>query len=249
MIRGFYSGTSCMMSQQTNMNTIANNIANISTTAFKPQTVAFSTLMYQNVNGGDGTDMISTGHGARVQKTGVDYTQGTLKSTGMDMDCAIMGDGFFAIENKDDGSITYTRDGAFELSVVDSTTYLVNGSGDYVLNADEERVEVPAVTTTTDSSGNTTTTGGFDATEIGVFTFSNNYGLELAGGGQYKPTDASGEAEAVEKANVKTGYLESSGVEIAQEMVKMIEASKAFSFGSKVVQTADDMEKVVNQLR
>lgn len=238
-----------MMSQQTNMNTISNNLANVSTTAFKPQTTAFSTLMYQNVNGGDGTNYISTGHGIRVQKTGVNFTQATLNRTGVDMDCAIMGDGFFAIENKNDGTITYTRDGAFELSASDTTSYLVNGAGNYVLTADGERIEVAAVTTTTDASGNTTTTGGFDSTKIGVFTFPNEYGLELAGGGQYKVTETSGEAEAVTEANVKTGYLEASGVNLSQEMVKMIEASKAFSLGAKVVQTADEMEKVVNQLR
>jgi EmrB/QacA subfamily drug resistance transporter len=73
--------------------------------------------------------------------------------------------------------------------------------------------------------------------------------LSLAGGNQYKVTDISGEAEAVEKPAIKTGFLENSRVQIAQEMVNMIEASKGFSFGSKVVQTADEMEKVINQLR
>lgn len=249
MIRGFYAGTSCMLSQQTNMNTVANNLANINTTAFKPQTTAFSALLYQNVNGGDGTNFISTGHGVRVEKTGTNFTQGNMKSTGLDKDCAIMGDGFFAIEDKDDGTITYTRDGAFEYSTSDSTTYLVNGAGNYVLTADGERVEIAAVKTTTDANGITTTTGGFDASKIGVYTFPNVYGLELAGGGQYKATDLSGEAESVEKPSIKTGYLESSGTDISEEMVKMIEASKAFSLGAKVVQTADEMEKVVNQLR
>jgi flagellar basal body rod protein FlgG len=248
MIRGFYAGTSCMVSQQMSMNTIANNLANVSTTAFKPQNTAFSALMYQNVNGGDG-NYISNGHGVRVQKTGIDFTQGDFKSTGIPTDCAIEGDGFFAIENREDGSITYSRDGSFQLSTEDSASYLVNGAGNYVLSADDARIEVPAVTVTTDTSGNTTTTGGFDASKVGVFKFTNNYGLELAGGGQYKATDGSGEAEAVEKPTVRTGYLENSRVQLAQEMVKMIEASKAFGLGSKVVQTADDMEKVVNQLR
>lgn len=237
-----------MISQQTNMNTIANNLANIGTTAFKPQNTAFSALMYQNVNGGDG-NFISNGHGVKVQKTGIDFTQGDLKNTGVPTDCAIEGDGFFAVENRDDGSITYSRDGSFRLSMEDSTSYLVNAAGNYVLTADEERIEVPAVTVTTDTSGNTTMTGGFDASKVGVFKFANNYGLELAGGGQYRATDSSGEAEAVEKPKIRTGYLESSRVQLAQEMVKMIEASKAFGLGAKVVQTADDMEKVVNQLR
>ncbi len=250
MIRGFYAGASSLVTQQTNMNTIANNIANISTTGYKPQQAAFSALMYQSLYGGAGEgNYISSGHGVRVQKTGIDFTQGDLKSTNMPMDCAILGDGFFAIENREDGTVTYTRDGSFQLSVDDSSGYLVNSAGNYVLDADGERIEVDEKTTKTDSKGNTTTTGGFDSTQVGVYQFTNQYGLELAGGNQYKATELSGEAEAVEKPTIKVGYLENSRVQIAQEMVKMIEASKGFSFGSKVVQTADEMEKVINQLR
>ncbi len=250
MIRGFYSGTSCVISQQTNLNTIANNFANSNTTAYKPQQAAFSALLYQSINGGGGEgNLIQNGHGVRIQKTGTDFTQGDLKNTGMEMDCTIMGDGFFAIENREDETITYTRDGSFELSVDDSEAYLVNGAGNYVLDVDEERIAVPQITTKTDSHGNVTTEGGFDSSKIGVFHFPNKYGLELLGGNQYKATEASGEAEEVEKPIVKTGYLENSRVQIAQEMVKMIEASKGFSFGSKVVQTADEMERIINQLR
>jgi flagellar basal body rod protein FlgG len=235
-----------MVSQQTNLNTIANNMANVSTTAFKPQETAFSALMYQNVygGGGEGND-ITNGSGVRVQKTGTDFTQGELQSTGMPMDCAILGEGFFAVENSEDGTVTYTRDGAFQLSADGSETWLVNGAGNYVLDADEERIEVTAAAT--DADGNTT--GGFDPASVGVYRFANQNGLELAGGNQYRATELSGEAEAVEKPAVKAGYLENSRVQIAQELVKMIEASKGFAFGSKIVQTADEMEKVVNQLR
>ena len=246
MIRGFYAGASSMVSQQTNLNTIANNIANVSTTAYKPQETAFSTLMYQNLNGGagEGND-ISVGHGVRVQKTGIDFNQGQLQQTNMAMDCAILGDGFFAIENKEDGSITYSRDGSFDLSVDGSNAYLVNGAGNYVLDADGERIEVTEPET--DDNGNVT--GGFDAKQVGVYTFPNQLGLELAGGNQYRSTELSGEGEAVENPVVKTGYLENSGVQIAQELVKMIESSKGFAFGSKIVQTADEMERIINQLR
>ncbi len=239
-----------MVSQQTNLNTIANNIANVSTTAFKPQQAAFSSLMYQSLNGGAGEgNEISTGHGTRIQKTGVDFTQGDLKSTNVPTDCAILGEGFFAVENREDGTITYSRDGAFQFSVDGSNTYLVNSAGNYILDADGERIEIPATITTKDANGNETTTGGFDASKVGVYRFPNQYGLELAGGNQYKATELSGEAEVVENPTIKTGFLENSRVQIAQEMVKMIEASKGFSFGSKVVQTADEMEKVINQLR
>lgn len=250
MIRGFYAGASCMVSQQTNMNTIANNIANISTTAYKPQQTAFSALMYQNIYGGGGEgNYIAGGHGVRVQKTGVDFTQGDLQNTNRSMDCAIIGDGFFAIENREDGTITYTRDGNFQLSMDGSNTYLANAAGNYVLDAEGGRIEIQKTGTKTDADGNTTSTGDFDSSKLGVYQFSNQYGLELAGGNQYRPTEISGEAEAVESPEIKTGYLENSRVQIGSELVRMIEASKGFSFGSKIVQTADEMEKVINQLR
>lgn len=246
MIRGFYTGASAMISQQTSLNTIANNLANVSTTAYKPQQTAFSALMYQSVYGGGGAgNYIANGHGVRVQKTGIDFTQGELRNTNAPLDCAIMGEGFFAVENREDGTVTYTRDGSFQLAVDGSETWLVNSAGNYVLDADGDRIEVTAVTT--DANGNVT--GGFDPAAVGVYRFSNQHGLELAGGNQYRATELSGEGEAVEKPEVRSGYLEGSRVQIAQEMVKMIEASKGFSFGSKVVQTADEMEKVINQLR
>jgi flagellar basal-body rod protein FlgG len=248
MIRGFYAGTSGMISQQTYLNNIANNLSNANTTAYKPQITAFASLMYQNTNGGDG-NYIQTGHGVKVEKTGLDFRQGDLQATGMPMDCAIEGSGFFALQGGDDGPVTYTRDGSFGLSVEDSETYLVSGAGRYVLDADGERITVAPVTTKKDSNGNTVTEGGFDASKIGVYQFPNQYGLELAGGNQYLATDLSGEAEAVTSPKIKAGSLEASKVDISLEMVRMIEASKAFSLGSKVVQTADEMEKIANQLR
>jgi flagellar basal-body rod protein FlgG len=246
MIRGFYTGASALVSQQTNLNTIANNMANISTTAYKPQQTAFSALMYQNIGGGAGEgNNISAGHGVRVQKTGIDFSQGDLNNTNMPMDCAILGEGFFAVENGEDGTISYTRDGSFRLAVDGSEAYLVDSAGNYVLDADGGWIEVTAAET--DADGNIT--GGFDSSQVGVYAFPNKYGLELAGGNKYRATELSGEAEALENPVVKAGYLENSRVQTAQEMVKMIEASKGFSFGSKIVQTADEMEKVINQLR
>lgn len=246
MIRGFYTGASCLVSRQASLNTIANNVANISTTAYKPQQTAFSALMYQNIRGGAGEDnYISVGNGVRVEKTGIDFSQGDLNNTNRPLDCAIVGGGFFAVENREDGTVTYTRDGNFQLSVDGSETYLVNSAGNYVLDADGEWIEVTAAAT--DADGNVT--GGLDPSQVGVYIFPNQYGLELAGGNQYRATELSGEGEALESPAVKVGYLENSRVQIAQEMVKMIEASKGFSFGSKIVQAADEMEKVINQLR
>jgi len=233
MIRGFYSGASSLITQQTNMNIIANNVANINTTAFKPQKVAFTSLLFERLNGGAGND-ICNGHGVKVQKTGIDFTQGDLIKTDMPLDFAIVGDGFFAIEDRDSGAITYTRDGSFGISSDDSEKNLVNSAGNYVLDADENKIELNEE---------------FSYEKIGVFSFQNPYGLELSGGKKYKATEAFGEAEERETPSIKACFLEGSGVDISEEMVKMIEASKGFSFGSRIVQAADEMEKIINQLR
>lgn len=237
MIRGFYAAASGLVTQQTHLNTIANNIANVNTTAFKPQQAAFSSLLYENLNGGAG-NLITNGHGVKVQHTGLDFAQGTPIKTDKPTDLAILGEGFFAIENRWDEGITYTRDGAFRYAMEDGDMYLVNGAGDYVLTMDGDRMEIEAGEV-------------FDVSEVGVFSFPNPYGLQAIGGNQYLETELSGEAEEMEEPApvVKTGYLESSAVQLAEEMVKMIEASKGFAFNSRVIQAADEMEKLSNQLR
>ncbi|MGV8906011.1 MAG: flagellar hook-basal body protein [Acetobacterium sp.] len=233
MIRGFYTATRGLISQQTYLNNIANNIANVNTTAFKPQQTAFSSLLYSNVNGGSGTT-VSTGSGIKVEKTGIDFTPGTLEKTSAPLDCAILNDGFFAIQNKETNEITYTRNGAFNKSVEGNALYLVDSSGNYVLGTDSQKIDVSQ---------------GFDSTEVGLFNFSNPYGLKLLGNSQFQATAASGQGTIYPEGSIKEGFLESSASDISSEMVKMIEASKSFSFNAKMLQTTDEMEKIVNQLR
>lgn len=233
MIRGFYTALSGLIGQQRNMDTIANNLANISTTAFKPQQTSFSALLYQNINGGDG-DKIEMGHGVKVPKLPIDLTAGDLKQTNMPLDYAIVGSGFFAIQDKTTSKITYTRDGSFQLSVNANQAFLINSDGNYVLDKDNKKIEIKDETT---------------LQTVGVFSFKNPYGLELIGGNQFSPTAASGTAVSLNEPNIKSGTLENSSVQLSKEMVKMIEASKGFSLNSKVIQTADELEKIINQLR
>lgn len=240
MIRGFHAAASGLITQQTQLNTIANNIANVNTTAFKPQQAAFSSLLYEQLNGGAG-NMITNGHGVKVQHTGLNFAQGTPVKTDRPTDLAILGEGFFAVESRLNERITYTRDGAFRYAMEDGDLYLVNGAGDYVLTRDGERLEI--------EEGK-----AFDPSEVGIFFFPNPYGLQPIGGNQYLETEISGEAEEIEDREeliptVQVGYLESSAVQLSEEMVKMIEASKGFAFNSRVIQAADEMEKLSNQLR
>lgn len=252
MIRGFYSSASGLRSQQSKMDVIANNISNISTTAFKPQQSKFSTLYLENLNGAGANDS-QVSYGTKIEKSGIDFTQGELNKTDMPLDFAISGDGFFSVKGKADGPDTYTRDGSFQVSVEGTTSYLVNGRGDYILDETGNKIEFKAKNTVekTDENGIKTQVeeGGLDVSKIGVFTFANKFGLDPIGGNQYKETEVSGKAAVLKTANVKTGYLENSAVEISTEMVKMMEASKGFSFNAKLIQTADEMEKTINQLR
>lgn len=247
MIRGFYSAASGMTSQQTNLNSIANNVANISTTGFKPQQASFSSLLYENINGQ--SNPIQCGHGIRLGQLGIDFKQGQLFNTEMPLDCAILGEGFFAVEDQMNGTVTYTRDGNFQIQVDGKDRYLVNSSGEYVLDPDGDRIELKEKIT--EVNGKKTGTGQLDLDQsgIGVWTFPNPYALNLIGGNRFEATEAAGEPEAVENPAIQFGYLESSAVDMAKEMVKMIEASKAFSLNSRVLQTADELEKTVNQWR
>lgn len=233
MIRGFYAAKLGMMAQQNALNIVGNNVANINTLGFKPQVAAFASLLYENIDGGAGAQ-ISTGHGAKIQKIGIDFTQGEMEPTRRDLDCAIDGDGFFGILNKETNTTTYTRDGVFQISVEGDQKFLVNLAGNYILGKDGNPLNI---------------TGDFDSELVGVFSFPNRYGLQLLGSNQFAETAASGQAQVDNVSVVRSGYLESSATDSATEMVKVLKANSGFSFNSRILQSTDEMEKTVNQLR
>ncbi len=247
MIRGFYAAASGLVSQQANLSIIANNIANSNTTGYKPQQAGFASLLYENLNGGNSEDYVGVGHGVKIEQTGLNLKQGSPMNTGVDTDYAILGEGFFSVQNEETEELFYTRSGDFGIKTDGETTYLVDARGNNVLNADGEAIEFSSES-------------GEDVDEAlitpGIFRFGNPYGLKLAGGNNYVETAASGEAEAVDpteedsnRPKALSGYLEGSGVVISEEMVHMIEAQRGFSFNAKIIQAADEIEKTVNQLR
>lgn len=250
MIRGFYTATSSLVAQQAHMNTIANNVANVNTTGFKAQQTGFASLLYANMHGGAGAENeINVGHGVKVQQNAIDFSPGTLMRTNMPFDLAIVGEGFFALEEEGNEQLTYTRDGSFSIFVEGDEAYLVNSAGRYVLDPDGNRIQLQERIERVKDEDVKTGEWDFDASKVGVFNFPNPYGLSLRGGNGFAATDVSGEAEVMETPNVQSGYLEGSGVSLSKEMVKMIEASKGFSLASKIVQTSDELEKIINQLR
>lgn len=240
MIRGFFTARTALSAHQEHMNTIANNLANVNTVGFKPMRTAFTDLIYQNLNRREVENEVLVGHGVKINKNDVQMAGAAFQSTDFALDFAIMEEnGFYAVQDGW-GDIYYTRAGDFRLSNDDDTYYLVTGNGERVLDADGEAIEVEF------DEGNNLI---FDPAVIGVYSFPNPYGLSLSGDNRFVETDVSGPPEALEAPQLKQGYIEASGVEMANEMSDVIRASKAFSFSSRMVMVADEVEQTVNSLR
>jgi len=244
MIRGFYSARAGLITHQENLSVIANNLANTNTYGFKPMRTAFTDLMYQNLNRVRNENAAQTGHGIKINKTDIMMHQGAHEPTQRVFDFVIVDDldstGFFMLETEN-GNIHYSRAGNFSLKLMEDAYYLVNGNGDYVLSPEGERIEIEF-----DESNNMIFD---DLSEIGVFRFDNPWGLEAVNATSFLETEMSGEPAAVENPKLLQGYLERSAVDVANEMAQTIVAQRAFSFSSRMVQVADEIEQTINQLR
>jgi len=244
MIRGFYTARSGLLAHQEKMNVISNNMANVNTTGFKGQRVSFTDLMYQNINRPTAENPAMIGHGIKIKKSALIVTQGPLQATNRFLDFALTEPGqFFAVQSPT-GEIVYTRAGGFILSRdEDGSFFLSVPNGDRVLDSEFEPIEIEFE----DENGAPI----IDINAIGIFRFDNPYGLYLLGANYYTPSENSGEAVAIEGnvRGIRVGFLEGSNVEMATEMVRVIEASRAFSFSSRMVQVADEVEHTVNTLR
>ncbi|MTI86463.1 MAG: flagellar basal-body rod protein FlgG [Balneolaceae bacterium] len=263
MFRALSTAALGMSAQQRSVDNVANNLANVGTTGYKRSTIAFQDLFYENIassklggaanrNGGDGP-MLQVGHGSRAVATIRNFMQGSVAETGNALDMAISGSGFFQVEMPD-GSIGYSRDGNFSR---DSTGMLVNNSG-LPLAA---QIEIPtdAVAIEVSQSGTVTALMAGDNTkvelgQIELAKFANPGGLEALGDNLFAETDASGLAFFGNPGSegfgvVRQGYLEQSNVDIVNEMVRLIEAQRAYETNSKMVQTAEDMMSVTNSIK
>jgi flagellar basal-body rod protein FlgG len=263
-----------MTAQQLNVDTIANNIANVNTTGYKSDRMEFKTLLYQTMERAslDASDNgrpvnLQVGLGVRPIATAKMFTNGSFERTELDLDFAIEGNGFFVIEhgNEDLGieENVYTRDGSFKLSVQDDGNYLVTSDGYYVLDSEGERIMFPTGTATSDI--NISESGTFFYEEdgdtvymdnpIGLVQFPNVQGLESIGNNFYRETSNSGEplyeaeGDTESLSTVVQGYLEMSNVNIAQEMVDLIVAQRAYDLNSKGITTSDEMLQTANDLK
>jgi len=260
-----------MQAHQENMNLISNNMANVNTVGFKGQRTSFTDLVYQNINRPTAENPATIGHGVRINTSDLVMAQGPLSATNRFLDFALTQPGeFFAVQNMS-GDIQYTRSGNFMLSHhADGNFFLAAANGDMVLDSDQNpiRIEFEQVQVHNyvfDSNGDHVLNPDgsrqytisyadgppiIDMDAIGIFRFDNPYGLVLMGENRFVATDLSGQSSVVEGVRgIRGGSLEGSNVEIATEMVRVIEASRAFSFNSRMIQVADEVEQTVNNLR
>ena len=254
-----YSAATGMEAQQLNLNTIANNLANVNTAGFKRSKIEFQDLLYQKprtagseAGGGNVVPTgIEIGNGSRVAATAKVFTQGQLTQTGEKLDVAVQGEGFFEVQ-KSDGTLAYTRDGSFKVS---PNGQIMTSDGLTVLSGFQP---VPAGTTSISvSEGGDVTydgTSGAQTFRLNLTRFANPSGLRSLGGNLYEETPASGTAETGAPGEqgfgtTLQGYVETSNVNIVEEMVNLIVAQRAYEINSKSIQTSDEMLQNVAQLK
>lgn len=239
MTVGFYTAASGVLNMQAAMDITANNVANVQTAGYKPLRASFSDLMYTVRRPRENPDA-EIGHGVKIQKTDLMFDAGQLVHTERELDFAIPGEGMFALR-KGGGEIVYSKDGAFYPMQEGEIWYLTDAAGAKVLDADGN----PVICEYNENVLNT----GKLWEDIGVYTFPNPYGLEASGGNYYLANAATGNAVSDPQADKLQGFLEASSSDIAEQMVNVIQYQRAFSLNTKMVQTADEIENIVNNLR
>jgi flagellar basal-body rod protein FlgG len=259
MMRGLWAAATGMSCQQSNIDVIANNLANVNTSGFKKSRINFQDLMYQNMrmagaattSGGQLPSGIQVGMGAKVVSVEKLFSQGDFSHTKNQMDIAIQGKGFFKLLQN--GREVYTRSGAFK---VDKDGYICDSSG----NRLQPEFAIPAKTSsiTLDDGGKLVASGSdgkeLGSTQIQLFNFPNPAGLQSIGQNLFVPSDGSGDPVqgnpgSDEFGTLLQGFLEMSNVDVVEEMIHMIMAQRAYEIGSKAIQTGDDMLQMANNLK
>lgn len=236
MNTAFYTSAVGTMQTQKGLDTIANNVANVSTYGYKPSTVSFAELMHTNLKGLG--QNLTVGHGVKLQKTDILFDQAALKTTDRPLDYAITTkNGFFQVVSET-GEISYTRDGNFNLQETGNGSFiLVSSYGGYVADRNNNPIIIQDPSTLNEQ-----------VLDIGVFSFPNIDGLSRGGNGLFIATETSGQPQLSE-TEIKRGYLEHSGVQLASEMSDMIRVQRTFQMNARMVQISDEVEQTINNLR
>lgn len=260
MIRSLWIAKTGLDAQQTQMDVIANNLANVSTSGFKRSRAVFEDLLYQTLRqpGAQSSQQtqlpsgLQVGTGVRTVATERIFTQGNLQQTGNSKDLAIQGEGFFQVLLPD-GTTAYTRDGSFQ---VDSQGQLVTASGFAIQPAMTIPADTLSITVGRDGTVSITQPGSTAPVQVGALqlaTFVNSAGLQSMGENLYAETAASGTANTNTPGSngaglLSQGYVETSNVNVAEELVNMIQTQRAYEINSKAISTSDQMLQRLTQL-
>ena len=260
MIRSLYIAKTGLEAQQTNLDVISNNLANVSTNGFKKSRAVFEDLLYQNVRqpGAQSSQQsnlpsgLQIGTGVRTVATERIHTQGNPQNTGNDKDVMVNGPGYFPVLLPD-GTQAYTRDGSFQK---DQNGQLVTSSGYVVQPAITIPNNAESISVGRDGTVSVKIAGETAMTQVGALqlaTFINPAGLESRGENLYTETTASGNANlnvpgTNGAGNLMQGYVEASNVNVVEEMVNMIQTQRAYEINSKAITTSDQMLQKLSQL-
>ncbi len=259
MERAMWASVTGMRASEMALDNIANNLANINTTAFKPGRVAFQDMLYSTLvtpgatNGDSEIPAgIQLGHGTKVAEISKQFSQGALKETGGDLDLAIEGKGFFEVILPD-GTSAYTRDGSFRAT---STGDVVTTEGYRVANFPAIASGTTEITITPDGSSTMLVNGSYvSGQQLSLASFANPEGLRALGRNLYAPTDASGAAQTGLAPGengvglVMQRYTEASSVNAAEELVNMILTQRAYEANTKAIKASDEMSSMANNLQ
>ena len=271
MVRSLWSAASGMKGQQTQVDTIANNLANVNTTAYKTQSAQFKTLLYQtleatstNANGDSKPTSAQVGLGTRVASLNANFAQGNQIATESQTAMCIVGEGFFAVQDGDETH--YTRNGNFTWAINEQgNKVLTTAEGYQVLDQAGNIIAIPntagdlnfavdpetGATSYKNAQGQVVQTGQ----RIALYQFTNRVGLDKIGENLFDESAASGEplsewnTQGVTRSQIFQNYLEGSNVNVADEMVNLIIAQRAYEMNSKAITTSDTMLEQANNLK
>ncbi|AOS77811.1 MULTISPECIES: flagellar basal-body rod protein FlgG [Hydrogenophaga] len=260
MINSLMIAKTGMTAQQTQLDVISNNLANVSTFGFKRSRAVFEDLMYQNLrqvgaNAAEQAELptgLQVGLGVRTVATSRNFTQGSLQQSGNALDVAVNGSGFFQIEMPD-GTTAYTRDGSFQL---DAQGRLVTSSGFPLTAGITLPAETESITVSSDGIVTAKLPGQTQPQQVGqieLANFINPAGLEPMGQNLFRESVASGAPVngmpgTTGMGVLMQGYTEQSNVNVVQELVDMIQTQRAYEMNSKSIQTSDQMLQKLSQL-
>lgn len=260
MIRSLWTAKTGLEAQQTNMDVISNNLANVNTNGFKRQRAVFQDLLYQTMRqpGAQASEQttlpsgLQLGTGVRAVSTQRVHTQGGFNQTGNELDVAIEGKGFFSVQMPD-GSTAYTRDGHFDKN---ENGQLVNAEGHPIQPGITVPTDAKKLSISPDGIVSVTLANQAQPQQIGqltLATFVNEAGLESLGGNLYSETQASGAPNELnpgmeDAGTLKQTYIETSNVNVAEELVSMIQVQRAYEINSKAVSASDQMLQRLSQL-